>query len=349
MKISKIRNGSIFSITYKLRVTAARKQIGANFEESDNYRQKIVFDIKVKLTKMDIDTAYIEPLHNHWLEHIRKENEKRKKFIREKNEFFMPFVATSMPVVKTIFAIAENLGLTSNAKYLTVSLYDQFMYNHFSEVYRTEYENGLLSEETWTQICKKISSQAKLRLMSCMQLASKMDSHSKGLGISQVLCVLQRIDKDHEYTRNTIFSSEFKVFKTVGFKIPAILTPLHCIQILVATTGLRHTPGIFDTVISVLDAAYLQHNELYSHIQLMTLGRYMKSEGDKQNFLEMETDTLYLASSVVLCSLFFLSLDKKLAKHMAVKLSDLVNIPSNDILNMANLLFTMTMQDTDPL
>jgi len=54
-----------------------------------------------------------------------------------------------------------------------------------------------------------------------------------------------------------ISSSEIKVFKTVGFTMP-LYTPLHCIEILLAATGLGETPNTFNISINLLDLAYLK-------------------------------------------------------------------------------------------
>lgn len=60
------------------------------------------------------------------------------------------------------------------------------MCNYFWEVYKTE-SKGEANETSWSKICKTVSNRSKLYLISCLQLASKMDLHSKSLSISQVL------------------------------------------------------------------------------------------------------------------------------------------------------------------
>lgn len=87
--------------------------------------------------------------------------------------------------MKAAFKIAEYLELEPNVRYMAIQLYDRFMYKHFWEIYKTEIANDP-SEALWFKVCKRISNQTKLNLMSCFQLACKMDSHSNALGISQV-------------------------------------------------------------------------------------------------------------------------------------------------------------------
>jgi len=68
---------------------------------------------------------------------------------------------------------------------MAVELYDRFMCKHFWKVHKDEIANDP-SEASWFKVCKTTSNQNKLNLMSCFQLACKMDSHSSALGISQV-------------------------------------------------------------------------------------------------------------------------------------------------------------------
>lgn len=91
-------------------------------------------------------------------------------------------LAIPVPIVNAIFKITEHLDLAPDTRYIAVHLYDKFMCNYFWELYQATEQ----TENSWFQVCQKISSQSKLYLMSCLQLASKMDSHSKNLRISQV-------------------------------------------------------------------------------------------------------------------------------------------------------------------
>lgn len=132
---------------------------------------------------MDLDTAYIEPLIDDWLEGLKSYVKQQENLIKAKDEFYMPFIAIPLPIVKAIFKITEHLDLGPNTKYITIHLYDKFICNYFWEIYR----NADQTESSWSQICKKISSQSKLYLMSCLQLANKMDSHFNTLKISYLV------------------------------------------------------------------------------------------------------------------------------------------------------------------
>ncbi|CAK9813929.1 hypothetical protein ANTPLA_LOCUS8040 [Anthophora plagiata] len=115
-----------------------------------------------------------------------------------------------------------------------------------------------------------------------------MDSHCKNLRISQVLNILRWIDKKSEYTHSTIFSSEYKVFNTVGFGMP-FCTPLNCIEVLLLTaTGLKDTPKIQELTINLLDLVYLEREKLYSNLQCLTQGHVARTEEEKKRSMTLE-------------------------------------------------------------
>ncbi|XP_076167973.1 cyclin N-terminal domain-containing protein 1 [Ptiloglossa arizonensis] len=291
---------------------------------------------------MDLDNAYIEPLLEDWLEGLQTVIKEQENLVATNDEFYMPFVAIPVPVVSAIFKITKHLDLGPDTRYIAIHLYDKFMCNYFWEVYKAEAAEQ--TENSWSEVCKKISSQSKLYLMSCLQLASKMDSHSKSLGTSQVLNILHWIDKKSEYTKSTIFSSEFKVFKMVGFRMP-FCTPLNCIEVLLAATGLINTPNMQDLTISLLDSVYLQREEVYSHLQCMIQGHIAKTDQEKKNVMTLESNVLFLGASIILCGTFFSCIDGETAKIIALKLSELVDIKKDDIWNMANILLVIVLQE----
>ncbi|XP_046817456.1 uncharacterized protein LOC124423601 isoform X1 [Vespa crabro] len=292
---------------------------------------------------MDFDSAYIDPLIDDWLEQLHEAVKEQEDMVRADDEFYMPFVGIPASVISAIFKITHHLELGTDTKYLTIHLYDKFMCNYFWEIYKTESKSGA-TEASWSKICKTISNRSKLYLISCLQLASKVDLHSKSLSISQLICILRWIDKKKEYTKNIIITSEFKVFKTLGFKMP-FCTPLQCIEVLLAATGLRHTSNIYETSINLLDLAYLQHEQLYSHVQCLAQGRISKSEVDKRNLMALKTNSLFLGGCIILCATFFLYFDNNIAKGIATKLADLVDTTYTDIWDVANILLVLAIQE----
>ncbi|KAL6261326.1 hypothetical protein P5V15_008846 [Pogonomyrmex californicus] len=229
---------------------------------------------------------------------------------------------------------------------MAIQLYDKFMCKYFWELYKTEIANDP-SEASWFRICKKTSNHTKLYLMSCFQLACKMDSHSNSLGISQILNILYLIDKESEYTRNVISSSEIKVFQTVGFKMP-FCTPLHCIQVLLAATGLRETPNTFNISMDLLDLAYLKHDRLYSQFHLYYAPKDARNtEYVTRKLMSLKSNMLFLSAAIVFCATFFLCLDTNALEERVIltKLAELSDTMDTDIFNMASTLLLIATQE----
>ncbi|XP_024870312.1 uncharacterized protein LOC112453665 [Temnothorax curvispinosus] len=295
---------------------------------------------------MDLDTAYIEPLIHDWVEHLQQIVKKQEQEqMANATDFAMPFVGIPVSTVKAAFKIAEYLELEPTVKYMAIQLYDRFMCKHFWEIYKTEIVNTS-SEGSWLKVCNKSSNQTKLNLMSCFQLACKMDSHSSVLGISQILNILHLIDKESEYTPSMISSSERRVIKTVDFKMP-LYTPLQCIEILLAATGLGETPDMVNVSIDLLDLAYLKHDRLYSHLHLYyTHKDVLNEERVAIKLISLKSNILFLSAAVVYCATFFLCLDTNASEEQVVvtKLAELSNTTDTDIFNMANMLLLIATQ-----
>ncbi|XP_043289426.1 uncharacterized protein [Venturia canescens] len=296
-------------------------------------------------TKMDFVSSKgsEDQLLSDWLKCIHQTNREYERIIEDGVQFWIPFMAIPPPVVKELFKVSESCDFTPNTRYIALYLYDKFICNTFWEAYTSENGDDKGTTNSWEQTCKRISSQAKLRLMSCLQIASKMDTHSAGLRITQVISILREIDNKQEYTPNTILASEFKVFKTVGFKIP-FCTPLDCAGILIKALGLEKIPQIIDIVVHLLDLSFLEHNQLYTNLRLKTNGRRARTEKEKKDFMAMEINSLYLGASVVLCTSLVYCWAPKNSQKLAAKLADLVTIDKYDLRLMADVLFAMAVQ-----
>lgn len=305
---------------------------------------------------MDLDTAYIEPLIHDWMKHLQQimKKQEQEQFVNA-TDFAMPFIGRqrkTIPAstVKAAFKIAEYLELEPNVRYMAIQLYDKFMCKHFWEIYKTEIANDP-SEASWSKVCKKISNRTKLNLMSCFQLACKMDSHSNTLGISQILNILYLIDKESEYTPSMISSSEIKVFRTIEFKMP-LYTPLHYIEILLAATGLGETPNTINISIDLLDLAYLKHDRLYSqfhnlyHVHKGVLNAKQVARNARK-LISLKSNILFLSAAIVYCATFFLCLDTNASEERVIvaKLAELSNTTDADIFNMANILLSIATQE----
>jgi len=172
-----------------------------------------------------------------------------------------------------------------------------------------------------------------------------------------------------------ISSSEIKVFKTVEFKMP-LYTPLHCIEILLAATGLGETPNMINVSINLLDLVYLkvrtfdciytfvqcttyntylaqssvhfQHDRLYSQFYLYYIHKdVVDTRRVARELMSLKSNILFVSAAIVYCTTFFLCLDTNALEEQVIiaKLAELSNSTDTDIFNMANMLLLIAMQE----
>ncbi|KAK0174277.1 hypothetical protein PV327_011033 [Microctonus hyperodae] len=277
-----------------------------------------------------------------WLKHIQEIHNKNEAIIKNGSKFLVPFVAIPMPVVKIVFMIVKKFHLSFKTKYLALCVYDKFMCNHFWELFM-EHGNNPEFEE-YKHASDRMSKLARLRLMSCIQLASKMDCHSRGLGISQVIYGLQLMESEtnlkNEYTPNIILNSEFKILKTINFKIP-IVTSVDSIEVLLAALNLYEIPKLYETAMMILDLTYLQHLQLYCQLQFMVTGTIAKTKAEKLNVMTMESDMLLLSAGIILCTLFILNSKASILESTKKRLSKLVKVEESNIFSMAHVILSI--------
>lgn len=78
-----------------------------------------------------------------------------------------------------------------------------------------------------------------------------------------------------------------------------------------------------------------QHDRIYSHLQFLN---------PRRKIMALESNMLYLAAAVILCSIFILSPKESDAIHVVQTLSNLVRIKENNIRILADLLFNIAVQ-----
>ena len=153
-------------------------------------------------------------------------------------------------------------------------------------------------------------------------------------------------------------------------------TPKDCVDICLAATGLRNSPGILDTSIHLLDISYLcvgifysyinkifylisfmnfilkltfiilfQHEELYSYLKMMLDDNFSKTYSEHKSIMMIESNALFLGAAITLCSVFLITLERKDSKMLVKKLASLAGVKDEDIWDMANLLFNISLQE----
>ncbi|KAH0549786.1 hypothetical protein KQX54_014120 [Cotesia glomerata] len=203
--------------------------------------------------------------------------------------------------------------------------------------------NRGLARLLWKHLRNKIINLSKIRLISCIQLASKLDSHSNFLRLSQGVTALKLIDflknQQHEYFFETLLFSEFSVCKVISFQM--LITPLDCIEVLMSILNFQNISELRSIALDILDLVLIQGQQLLSKLQSFKFCSIPKSKSERlhgTNSMTLELDLLCLSSSIIVCALSYLNIEQAMSLHIVQKLSSLIYINSEKIILIAYII-----------
>ena len=207
----------------------------------------------------------------------------------------------SSDVVEFVFNISENMSLKRNVKYVALEIYERFIAEHIVDVRRTH--SDLLKtrkDSRWEMVEERIKEQSVLRIMTSIQLASKLESHYDHVLPPQVSQILEKVGKP--YSLNGIFSSELRILKTLNYKVN-LTTPALYVELLLYvlyTNDPNIEEPLYDLTVTILDYVYLHRAQLYNELYnaLGEDGNDMERDFN-QNFMKVKADYMLLATSII--------------------------------------------------
>ncbi|RMX44328.1 hypothetical protein pdam_00018874 [Pocillopora damicornis] len=230
-----------------------------------------------------------------------------------------------------VFLLCEEMGLPTQTRFLAIEIFDRqvFMAKHVCDLYdliRSNSETNL--QRNWKEVENRIKTQLPLRVMSCVQLASKLTSHYKvstqKLLQRQYMCFIlstaitpnkgQRFLNSigHCYTLGSIVKSELRILQTLDYHI-LITTPLTFLETILeilaplkncCITQLGHNDTqaqvklLHDASVKLLDIVYLKFEEIYSKLCMAATGESCVKDG-RQSLAIISSDLMLLAVSVI--------------------------------------------------
>lgn len=212
----------------------------------------------------------------------------------------------SSDTTEFIFNICEKLTLKKNVKYVALEIYERFIAEHIVDVRQRHSEISKTRKDSrWETVEERIKEQSVLRIMTSIQLASKLESHYENVLPAQVSEVLERIGKP--YSLNGIFSSELRVLKTLNYKVnlttPALYVGL--LLYILYTNDPNIEESLYDLTTTILDFVYLHRAQLYNELYDALGGDGNGKEKDfNQNFLKVKADYMLLATSIIAATAF---------------------------------------------
>merc|ERR1711872_626824 len=149
------------------------------------------------------DLAMSDYLQSHY------ENELRENQRTVKEVSFERYAFRTEAMVELVFCYCRAFGFDAQTRILALEIFDHFFPKYLEET-RSKCEE---TNQCWDSIFANIMKQIPLRILSCIQLASKLHGNKNRVQPEQILALLSH-GKD-TYRLETVVISEIRVFKTL--------------------------------------------------------------------------------------------------------------------------------------
>nr|XP_020651681.1 cyclin N-terminal domain-containing protein 1 [Pogona vitticeps]XP_020651682.1 cyclin N-terminal domain-containing protein 1 [Pogona vitticeps]XP_020651683.1 cyclin N-terminal domain-containing protein 1 [Pogona vitticeps] len=214
------------------------------------------------------------------------------------------FKETKIP--EFVFLLSEKWNLTEAARYEAIELFERFMLTLTEEVSncsRAKEEGSNLDS-----VKQQIEETYILRLVSCIQLASKLSFHYSIVNNSMVLKFLKSLG--FSYTKEELLESELAILKALHFQIN-VPTPSGYVEMLLEVLGyngyLLPTKQLQDMCKHLLSLTYLLRSSIYETLLKSSIENPSPSDLQLAMFVSVKEDLMLLAVGVIGASSFLLN------------------------------------------
>ncbi|XP_053573972.1 cyclin N-terminal domain-containing protein 1 [Bombina bombina] len=237
---------------------------------------------------------------------LAKENEER---LANLSEYAGSF--KHQKVIELVFLLSELWCQDSSTKYQAVEILDRFMILHIEEMYNSTAESKKEVEashcRTWNSIKSSLCDTFMLRIVSCVQIASKLYFHCHIINNNAVLQFLK--SAGCTYNKVEVLESELTVLKTLKFRINH-LSPFTYVEMLLEVLGHNGSTvslkDFRDMCIKVMDLVYLLRNPIYDMLLKASVDLSTPSDLQRTKFVSVKEDQMLLATGVIATSAYIL-------------------------------------------
>ncbi|XP_051894347.1 cyclin N-terminal domain-containing protein 1 [Pristis pectinata] len=213
-------------------------------------------------------------------------------------------------LIEFVFLLCDRLGLHQVTRYQAVEILDRFMIQYIDKLYSSTCPGSDKDTEKfdWTLMQITIQEHFVLRIMSCVQIASKISFHYQIVNNSMALKFLQSLG--YSYKREDLLDSELLVLKTLSFRVN-VPSPFTHTELLLEVMGyndpsvpVKHLHSIS---LKVLTFVYLMRNTIYENLLKIAIENSTPTELQRAKFLSVKEDCMLLAVGVIGTSAFILN------------------------------------------
>ncbi|XP_057270184.1 cyclin N-terminal domain-containing protein 1 [Pezoporus wallicus] len=254
-------------------------------------------------------------------------------------------------IVEFIFLLAEKWRLDPSARYQAVELLERFMIKQVEQISKSSRKSVKHCEQGGGSSCSSLEDQLYntfvLRLVSCIQLASKLSLHYNRVNSDVALKFLQSLK--YSYTKQELLESELAVLKTLHFQVN-VSTPLAYVELLLEVLGyngcLLPTKPLHEMCIQLLDFSYLARDAIYDTLLKIAVENSTPSRLQVAKFLTVKEDFMLLAVGTISTSMFVLNRGhwKQVVEH----LNCITGITSQSIQDFSYAVLKQVIGSTSP-
>ncbi|KAM5150899.1 cyclin N-terminal domain-containing protein 1 [Callospermophilus lateralis] len=212
-------------------------------------------------------------------------------------------------IVEFIFLLSEQWCLEKSVSYQAVEILERFMVKQAENICRQATiqlrGNEKTESQNWRALKEQLFNKFILRLVSCVQLASKLSFHYKIISNITVLNFLQALG--YLYTKEELLESELDVLKSLNFQIN-LPTPLAYVEMLLEVLGyngcLVPATQLHATCLTLLDLVYLLHEPVYESLLRASIENSTPSQLQGEKFISVKEDFMLLAVGIIAASAF---------------------------------------------
>ncbi|KAJ7421102.1 Cyclin N-terminal domain-containing protein 1 [Willisornis vidua] len=161
---------------------------------------------------------------------------------------------------------------------------------------------------SWSSVKDQLVNTFVLRLVSCVQLASKLSLHYCRVTSDRALKFLQSLK--YSYSKQELLESELTVLHTLHFHIN-VSTPLAYLELLLEVLGhngcLLPAKPLHQLCLQLLDFCYLTREAIYDTLLKITIENSTPSKLQVAKFLTVKEDFMLLAVGIISTGVFILS------------------------------------------
>ncbi|XP_008111369.1 cyclin N-terminal domain-containing protein 1 isoform X2 [Anolis carolinensis] len=233
--------------------------------------------------------------------HMARENEQSlSKLCSEAGSF------KETKTVEFVFLLSEKWNLTETARYQAIEIFERFMLTLIKELFHCTRAKG--EDCSWTSVKQQIEGIYVLRLVSSIQLASKLSFHYSIVNNNMVLKFLKSVG--YSYTTEELLESELAILKALHFQIN-VPAPFAYVEMLLEVLGyngyLRPTKELQEMCRNLLSLAYLLRSSIYDTLLKSAIENSSPSELQLAEFVSVKEDLMLLAVGVIGASSFLLN------------------------------------------